>query len=160
MTTLEYSLSIPWNWISAHFQQIFNPSLPMPLSRRNKVSIPGCKAIMKVCHMFEYVLHRLTLPDQTRGSNQSCSSAGLQKTYRIHDRIGCIHPNTTIHFQVQAMEMCIRELIARPISAQLVPSDSTAYTVKSIVLQFSQSSYHWVSELICLSHSGHITLDN
>lgn len=87
MTTLEYSLSIPWNWISAHFQQIFNPSLSMPLSRRHKVSIPGCKAIMKVCHMFEYVLHILTLPDQTRGSNQSCSSAGLQKTYRIHDRL-------------------------------------------------------------------------
>lgn len=54
--------------------------------------------------------------------------------------ISCIPPNTSIHFQVRAMEMWIRELIAGPNSAEFIPSDSTAQSEKYCT-QFSQSSY-------------------
>lgn len=83
-----------------------------------------------------YVLHRLTLPDQTWESYQSCYSAELQKTFKMHDQLQLSKYFYTL--SSASVRRCeLENWLQDPILQNLFPvNPQHTYAVKSIVNNF------------------------
>lgn len=89
--------------------------------------------------MWGYAPQRLTLPDPTWGSNQSCYPVILQTTFKMHDQL---HPSKYFYTlsKYEPWRCELENWLQDPILQNLFPV-IPQHTTEKYCIQFSQSSY-------------------